>query len=160
MFLDALLAFDPANTAITVTAVSTNVLDQVAQRDMGVNPEMPLDIVVLIQAAFTAAGAATLQTALQGAVDNGAGAPGTFFDFIMTGALPVANLTLGREILRTTLPKKQAAASNVSTPPRFYRLNYTVATGPMLTGQVQSVLIPAHGRQDNHAYPPGVAISN
>lgn len=159
MFLDALLAFDAANTAITVTAVSLNELDMAVDRDMGENPENPLDIVVLIQETFTAAGAATLQVALQGAVNNG-GVAGTYYDFIMTGALPVANLTIQREILRTMLPRKQAVASNTTEPPRFYRLNYTVATGPMLTGKVQSVLIPAKGRQNNFAYPPGIAITN
>lgn len=159
MLRDALLLFEPDGTAITVSADSTNTLDMSQGRDMGVNPEQGLDIFIVIIAAFAAVGAATLVVSIQGAVDN-AGAPGTYYDFIMTGILPVANLTAGRAILRTGLPRRQPCASNVNTPPRYYKLRYTVATGPMTAGTVDAGLIPSHGRQDDYSYPAGVAVSN
>lgn len=175
MILDSLEAFDPATTAITVTAVSTNVLDMGIinaqqpggnqQRDVG--PAYTgwdsLDIFIQIGTAFTATGAATLQVSIQAAVDAGGGGsaqtPGTFYDQVMTGALPVANLTAGREILRTPIPRWSVCASNVNTRPRFYRLNYTVATGPMTAGTVLSTIVGSSGRQDNHPYISGIPLT-
>lgn len=175
MILDSLEAFDPAGTAITVTAVSTNVLDMGIinaqqpggnqQRDVG--PSYTgwdsLDILIQIGTTFTAAGAATLQVSIQAAVDAGGGGaaqtPGTFYDQVLTSALPVANLTTGREILRTPIPRWSVCASNVTTRPRFYRLNYTVATGPMTAGTVLATIVGSSGRQDNHAYISGIPLT-
>lgn len=168
MFLDGLMLFDPANTAITVSAASVNVFDAGAtnlqnptgnqSRDLGAGDEI-LSVFAIIQQAFAAAGAATLQASIQGAPDN-AGAPGAFFDMMMTGVLPKANLTLGRELLRTPLPMNTPAASNTDFPPRFYRLNYTVATGPFTAGQVESGLTTAKSRQASFAYAAGFAPQN
>jgi hypothetical protein len=170
MIFDALEIFDPAGTTITSTAVSTNVLDVGItspqqpsgnqQRDIGPAyvGQDSLDIFVQIQTTFTATGSATLQVSIQAAVDN-SGSPGTYYDQVMTGALPVANLTSGREILRTPVPRWSICASNVTTRPRFYRLNYTVATGPMTAGAVESVLVASGGRQDNHSYPSGIPVT-
>lgn len=159
MFLDALMLFDPAGTAITATATSTNVYDAGADRDLG-SGSPKLDILVLVQQAFAAAGAATLQVSLQGAVDNGSGAAGTYYDFVMTGVLPKANLTLGRALLRTAMPLNQPAASNTDFPARFYRLNYTVATGPFTAGTVEAAVILSDGRQDNVGYASGFSTAN
>lgn len=172
MILDALETFDPAGTAITVTAVSTNVLDMGIinaqqpggnqQRDVGPSYSGwdSLDVLVQIGTTFTAAGAATLQVSIQAAVDAGGGGaaqtPGTFYDQMMTGILPVANLTTGREIIRCPIPRWSAVASNVATRPRFYRLNYTVATGPMTAGNVLSTIVGSSGRQDNYQYISGI----
>lgn len=160
MFLDALLQFDPAGTAITVTADSTNVLDLLNQRDLNPGSGYLMDLLCEITTTFTAGGAATLQVSIKGAVDNGSGAEGTYYVFVQTDALPVANLTVGRQILETPLPSKQPTASNVTTPPRFLKLTYTVATGPMTAGKVASYLIPHGGRQSNHQYPAGFTPSN
>ena len=176
MIFDALELFDPAGTTITSTATSTNILDvgilDAAQPGIGkqqrdVGPSYTgwdsLDIFVQIQTTFTATGSATLQVAIQAAVDAGATAsaqtPGTWYDQVMTGALPVANLTAGREILRTPVPRWSVCASNVTTRPRFYRLNYTVATGPMTAGAIEAALVSSGGRQDNHAYPSGIPLT-
>ncbi len=180
MIFDALEVFDPAGTTITSTAVSTNVLDVgilnaqqpgnnstfgLQQRDIG--PSYTgwdsLDIFVEIGTTFTATGSATLQVSIQAAVDAGTTAtnqvPGTFYDQVMTGALPVANLTAGREILRCPVPRWSVCAANTTTRPRFYRLNYTVATGPMTAGAIQAVLVSSGGRQDNHTYPSGIPLT-
>jgi len=175
MILDALETFDPAGTAITVTAVSTNVIDMGIinaqqpggnqQRDMGPSYSGwdSLDILIQIGTTFTATGSATLQVAIQAAVDAGGGGsaqtPGTFYDQVMTGALPVANLTTGREVLRCPIPRWSVCAANTNTRPRFYRLNYTVATGPMTAGTVLSTLVGSSGRQDNHAYISGIPLT-
>ena len=180
MILDALTAFDPAGTAITETADSTNNLDMGIinaqepgqgitfgnqQRDMGPSYSGwdSLDILIQIGTTFTAGGAATLTVAIQAAVDAGATAsaqtPGTWYDQIKTGALPVANLTAGREILRCPIPRWSVCAANTTTRPRFYKLVYTVATGPMTAGTVFAGLVGSSGRQDAHAYPSGIPLT-
>lgn len=157
--LDALLSFDPQGTLITVTAPSINVLDMAQQRDMGEgSPEV--DLFCIVQTAFVAAGAATLQVAIQGAVDNGSGAPGTYFNFAITDAIAKAQLIVGQELLRMAQPARQPAVSGVQTPPRFYRLNYTVATGPFTAGAIFSSWIDRKGRQSNYAYPSGFTVAN
>lgn len=148
--LDALLDFEgnEAGVAITVSRASTNVLNMAAQRDMGVNPGQPLSILALITETFAAAGLATLQTFIQGSPDNV-----TYTDYVGTGAIAVANLEAGREVLRTPLPLRQPAAVDGDTPPQYYRLNYTVAIGPMTAGKIAAYLLSGYGRQDNYAYP-------
>ena len=156
MILDALLMFDTnTGVAITVTRDSTNELDMAAQRDMAVGDNV-LDVLVSITEAFTAGGAATLVTEIKGAKNN-AGVPGTYYTLVQSPAIAVAQLTLGRTILRTPLPYWSPEASgdglNVA---RFYKLTYTVATGPMLTGKVAAFLMDHRGRNENRAYPSGI----
>jgi len=153
MLLDALLQFDPAGTAITATAASTNVLDMASERDMGVAGRI-LDVFIVVQEAFTAVGAATLQVAIQGAPDN-AGAPGTWADLVMTGPIGKADLLLGAELLKVALPYGRPHAG-VTKNPRFYRLNYTVATGPFTAGKVQALLVERGTRPAQFAYPSGL----
>lgn len=155
MILDALLAFDAyTGVAITVTRDSTNILDMKSQRDMGAGDNV-LDLLIKITETFTAAGAATLVTQIMGAADN-AGVPAAFYPLAQTQAEAVANLTLGREILKVPLPLWNEVASNDGlNVPRFYKLVYTVATGPMTAGKVASYLIGHMSRDANHSYPAG-----
>ena len=159
MFLDKLLEFDPSGTNITVTAASTNVLDMLNARDIG-RGDTDLDILVIVQTTFTAAGAATLTTSLQSADDDGTGNPSTYYDQILTGAIPVANLTAQRELLKAQVPIDSSAVSNNNTLPRFYRIYYTVATGPMTAGKVGAWIIDHEGRAANYTYPSGFAVAN
>lgn len=153
MLLDALLEFDAyTGVAITVTRDSTNILDMKNQRDMGVG-DNPLELLIQVITAFTAAGAATLTVELKAAKDN-AGVPGTFYPQITSAAYAVAQLTAGRELLRAPLPSWDiAAAGDALNVPRFYKLTYTVATGPMTAGTIAAYLVPKGNRQNNRAYP-------
>lgn len=166
MILDALLMFDGASNplagvAITVTRDSTNELDMKNQRDMGIGDNV-LDILVLITETFTAGGAATLVVSIQGARDNG-GAPGTYYPMVNSPTYAVAQLTAGRELLRAPLPmwdpaSAGAVAADAAAVPRFYKLVYTVATGPMTAGKVISTLVDHSGRQANRSYPSGIPV--
>jgi len=160
MILDKLLQFDPAATAITVTAASTNTIDALAFRDFGVDasPGANPMICVTIGSAFTAAGAATLQVQVQASVDNA-----TWTVESQTDAIPKANLTAG-QVIRMPMPIQQPQSAGI---PRYYRLNYVVATGPMTAGTVEAdlvyvapQLVPLGANGYLSGYPAGVAVAN
>ena len=101
---------------------------------------------------FTAAGAATLTVQLQEAPDTAtSGTPGTWTPIAQTDAIPVANLTAGTKIAEFTIPPKGPEVV-ASAFPRFFRLNYVVATGPMTAGTIAFAGIIT-GRDDTPEYP-------
>lgn len=105
-------------------------------------------LMVNVGSTFTAAGAATLQVQLQAAVDAGNGAPGAWDTIVETDALPVALLTAGQQIANFTVPKRYPGQGF----PRFYRVNYVVATGPMTAGAISTSALLT-GIDDNPIYP-------
>jgi hypothetical protein len=146
--LDATLIFDgtlPATgAALTVTRASTNVLDSLVARDMS-NGEPDIEVLVKVTTAFTAAGAATLQIAFQGSADNI-----TFHDLLLSPVIPVASLIVGAKIMRYKWPYDQQLNTGV-LPDRYYRLNYTVATGPFTAGAIMAYA--AADRENFVVYP-------
>lgn len=156
MILDSNLFFDPAGTAITSTANSTNVLDMLNARDMGIGED--LKVTVTSNLAFAAAGAATLQIALQGAPDNGSGSPGTWVTYAETDALSKAELNdptvQNISLVGFDLPERRQGQN----PPRFYRLVYTVTTGPFTAGAVQAFVNLS--RDQLPQYPSGFTVAN
>ena len=152
MILDATLALS-TNQAVTVTAVSQNVLD-LAGLGVGVpvankfgventsfgediggggpHAEAP-QLLVQVGTAFTAGGSATLRVQLQAAVDtSNSGTPGTWQTIEQTDDIAVALLTAGAQVANFTVPKRYLGQNF----PRFYRLNYIVSTGPMTAGTI------------------------
>src|SRR5258706_7843877 len=109
MILDALLQFDNAvSLAIAVgSQVSTNVIDLGitsgiptsasggGARDIGIGDDPAMKLLVQVSTTFTSGGAATLAVALQGAVDNGAGAPAAFSTWWTSPAYALATLVAG-----------------------------------------------------------------
>lgn len=157
MIIDGLLQFDPALSAITVTRVSTNVIDLLAQRDIGDGPYPPMFCYVGVNAAFTAGGAGTLQIQAQGSVDNA-----TYFTYLESRAFSIAELTPVGRLFAFAWP-----AVPVPTPgttavagaaPRYLRLNYIVATGPMTAGSVNAQLVL--DAQSQRQYSAGLVITN
>jgi hypothetical protein len=155
MILDKLLEFDPALTALTVTAVSTNVLDMLVAREMGIGmgEEQRPQVQITVNAALVSAGATTLQVQLQASVDNAA-----WTIEAQTDAIPKANLGVGA-VIRVPLGIMQPQSAGV---PRYYRLNYVVATGPFTGGSIQAELVIGDGQTNNAlvSYPPGIVITN
>ncbi len=149
MILDKLLMFSATPQAITASAASTDVIDLGVAEDLGIGDDPALKVLLLITTTFDAAGAATLVASLQGSVNNS-----SWTDMAMTNTIGKASLVAGEEIARWNLPSLIAGQAM----PRFLRVNYTVATGPMTAGAVQAAIIL--DRQRNIAYPPGIAIAN
>lgn len=150
MTLDANLLFDPSGTAITTTQPSTNTLDLGQARDLGIGGPQ-LDVEILIQQTFAAAGAATLNVQIQSSVDNAA-----WSTLVESSPIAVADLTAGRQILRLALPADQPAQT--AGVGRYLRLNYVVATGPFTAGQVFAALVL--DRPSQPAYPSGFSAAN
>lgn len=168
MILDLQTKFSGSTTAagvttgdaITVTAISANVLDArsaggsvsvgtggPALVDEGINVNDFWLIVQVTDNAFTAAGAATLTITLES--DTAVGLGATPVVHFSTAAIGKATLVIGYTAVRTPLPSDDYK--------RFIGLRYTVATGPMTAGNLVAYF--ALEAQRNKTYPVGFAVS-
>jgi len=135
MIFDMQSLFSDAQ-AITVTAVSTNVLDTGVSREMGRGTQIPL--LAQVVTTFTAGGAATLTVAFQVDSDVAFGSAQTLYT---SAAIAVATLVAGYRVLLDRVPEHTAAKADA----RYWRFNYTVATGPMTAGALTAGIVM--GRQ-------------
>lgn len=178
MILDALLQFDSAvSLAIAAgTQASTNVIDLgIASgipssangggaRDMGIGDDPALKFVVQVATTFTSGGAGTLSISLQGAVDNGAGAPAAFSTWWTSPVYALATLNAGSRLFDMDMPRPPDGIAI----PRYLRLLYTVATATMTAGAVSAYLVLDRDDQmyngtDNSilgGYPAGLNVAN
>ena len=149
MLLDSTLALDgPGFVAITATRDSTNVVDLGVARDMGIGTSLYL--VMIGDGLFAAAGAATLSIAFRGSADDS-----TYFTYAQGTVLSIAQLNAGGYFLPITVPRP--LATGIMPMPRYYKMVYTVATGPFTAGAVQAYL--ALSRDDIPAYPAGYSTA-
>lgn len=173
MILDSTLQFDPAGTAITASAASTNVLDLGINsgvpnsaagggaRDLGIGDDPALKLLIISNGAFASAdGTATLNIQFQGAPDNGSGAPGTYTTYAESGALTITQLNSypggvaqGVKLFRIDVPEREAG----SPLPRYYRLNYVVGTENFTAGTVQAYMTT--NVDASPAYPSGFSTA-
>lgn len=151
-FFDNTLLLSNAQ-AITSTAASTTIYDvtgagsgvtpsliwgtsTVFGEDIGTGDGVRPTAYFTVGTAFTAGGAATMTVTIEAAVDNGSNVPGTYFVIYSSEAIPVATLTAGRN---WSVPIPPLAPGEPL--PRFYRFNYTIATGPMLSGTLTAGIL-------------------
>lgn len=143
MILDSQLAFDEA-VAITATRASTNVIDLLDKRDMGIGEE--LQLIVIGDGLFASAGGtATLSIAVETSPDNV-----TYTASVSTPALTITQLNLEFQqpyLLPIDMPRPRKGLAL----PRYIRLYYTVGTQNFTAGSVQAYL--ALGRDDMVYYP-------
>lgn len=178
MILDAFQRFDDASSlAIAAgTQVSANVLDYGilsgipssanggGARDMGIGDHPALKFLVQVATTFTSAGAGTLSVAIQGAPDNGSGAPGTFVTWWVSPAYALATLNAGSRLLNMDFPRPPDGVA----VPRYVRLLYTVAVATFTAGAVSAFVVLDRDDQmyqgtDNSVlggYPAGIVIAN
>lgn len=127
MIIDRQNHFNFGKQTITVSAVSTDVIDQGAA-GVEYGPGA-LFLVSRVGTAFAASGAATLNIQLQTATDAAFTTPITVYD---SGAIAVADLKANSVVQKVSLagiPLKQ-----------YIRVNYVVGTGPMTAGNIESFL--------------------
>jgi hypothetical protein len=164
MIIDGALQFTGAlgainsDTPTTGTQQSTNVIDLGAPRDMGIG-EPTLELFVEVMTTFT--GGTSLQVDLQGAPDNGSGAPGTYTSMWTSGAVLEADLVAGRYLANIAVPRTRlptaVAPSAAQALPRFLRLQY-VSAGTHGAGGIYGAIVL--DRHDYVTYPAGINIVN
>jgi len=173
MILDGLLQFSgPNGDAPTATGVSTNIIDLhlvgipvlasgQGARDMGIGDDPALKLLVLVTTAFT--GLTSLQVALQGATDNGAGAPAAFTTWWLSPVYALATLVAGARLYDMDMPRPPAGVA----VPRFLQMSYTVA-GTGTGGAIKAfIVLDRHDQMYNATannihggYPAGILINN
>lgn len=132
MILDKLNTFSDAQ-AVTTTAASTNVIDLGPLthgntiRDIGAGE--PVYLYVSVGAAATAGGAATVSIAFQTDTAENFGTAVTLFT---SPTFALADMAAGAQLIRIAVPRGVK---------RYLRLNYTVGTGPLLTGTFNAGLV-------------------
>lgn len=157
MITDGQLFFEPlAGTAITVTATSTNVLDLVANRDLGGGGYPVPFLIASCLAGFTSATAsATLTIAVQGAPDNGAGSPGGYQTMQTTPAIPLGQLQKGQRPLKIPL----AMVTEAPLPPINTTAVSTAAGNTVVVGSATG-LTQGMNVFGNPNIPPGTTIAS
>jgi hypothetical protein len=177
MILDAFLQFDNAvSLAIAAgTQASTNVIDLhmagipvlanlQGARDIGIGDDPALKLLVQVSTTFTSGGAGTLSVALQGATDNGSGAPAAYSTWWVSPVYALATLVAGGRLMDMDMPRPPDGVAI----PRFLRLLYTVATATMTAGNVSAYIVLDREDQPyqstNNAvmggYPAGITVAN
>jgi hypothetical protein len=175
MILDGLLQFTGATgDSPTATGTSTNIIDLhmagipvlaagQGARDMGIGDDPALKLLVLITTTFT--GLTSLSINLQGATDNGSGAPAAFSTWWSGPATTLASgfLTAGTRLYDMDMPRPPAGIA----VPRFLQMGWTIA-GAGTGGTLKAWIVLDRDDQmyntTNNAimggYPAGVIVAN
>lgn len=148
MILDGNLLFD-SGLALTATQTSSNVIDLLNARDMGIGEHPSLKLMVDVVTALVSAGSTTLVVQVQGSTDNS-----TFAVYAESRAIAKAALVAGARAFDISLPRPGPG----DALPRYLRLNYVVAVSNFTGGTITSALVL--GRDDIPVYPPGVVVAN
>jgi hypothetical protein len=130
-------------------------------RDMGVGDDPALKMLVQVIAAMT--GGTSLQIALQGAPDNGSGAPGTFVTWWLSPVYAAATLTAGARLYDMDMPRPPAGVQ----VPRFLQIAY-IAAGTFTGGSIGAWIVLDRMDQMYNAlannimggYPAGIIVAN
>jgi hypothetical protein len=175
MIIDALLNFDNNSTINVVggTQPSANVIDlhiingglpvlsnNQGARDIGIGDDPAMKLLVLVTTAFS--GGTSMSVTLQGATDNGSGAPNAFSTWYASPVYTTAQLVAGARLMDMDFPRPPAAIAI----PRFIRLLYT--TVGAATGVVWSTIVldrddqsyQGTGNQNYGGYPAGITVAN
>jgi hypothetical protein len=130
-------------------------------RDIGVGDDPMMKLSVISLAAWTAT--ATLQLILQGAPDNGVGAPGAWTTMWSSPVFTTAQLQeVGVQLANVDVPRVVAE----QVLPRFLRLEFVTAVATNTTGTVEANIVIDRFDQivgitgELSGYVPGVTVPN
>ena len=131
---------------------------------MGIGDDPALKLLVQVSTTFISAGGGTLQVTLQGAVDDGTGAPAAFSDWWVSPIYTIAQLVAGARLLNMDFPRPPQGVA----VPRFIRLSYGVATATVTAGAVVAgVVLDRDDQMYNSTsnaviggYPAGLNVAN
>jgi hypothetical protein len=99
---------------------------------------------------------------VEGAPDNGSGAPGTFNIMAQSDVFAKTLLIAGARLLDIDMPRPQPA----QPLPRFIKLVYIIGTATTTAGNITAYLVldrhdlPEQSNAVLGGYPPGVVIAN
>lgn len=185
MILDAFLQFTgaPATGGIVVTGTnydlpttgtqnSSNIIDLhlagipvlvnlQGARDIGIGDDPALKLLVQVVTAIT--GGTSLQVVLQGAPDDGTGAPGSYVNWWASPVYAEATLVQGARLYDMDMPRPPAGV----TIPRFLRLGY-VSAGTHTAGALGAWIVLDRMDQQYRStgnavlggYPAGIVVAN
>jgi len=130
-------------------------------RDIGIGDDPAMKLVVWVTTTFT--GGTSLQVGLQGAQDNGSGAPGAFTTWWTGAAVVEASLVAGTRLYDMDMPRPPPGIA----VPRFLRMSY-VSAGTHGAGALEACIVldrvdqmyQGTANQTLGGYPPGVVIAN
>jgi hypothetical protein len=129
-------------------------------RDIGIGDDPAMKILVQVVVAF--AGGTSLAINMQGAPDNGSGAPGSFVIMASGPVVVLANLVVGARLFDIDMPRP---APNQPLP-RFLQLGYVVVGTMSGGGAVQGYLVldrhdmPEQSNATLGGYPAGTTVAN
>lgn len=178
MILDGFLCFSANPPGDTPTAIasnnSSNVIDLhmagipvlanlQGARDMGIGDDPALKLLVEVTASFVGA-SGTMQVLLQGAPDNGSGAPGAFTTWWSSPTYAVTALVTGARLYDMDMPRPPAGVG----VPRFLRMQWVIGTTVMTAGSIfAAIVLDRHDQMYQGTsnavlggYPAGITVAN
>lgn len=128
-------------------------------RDIGVGDDPSLKLSAIVVTAIT--GGTSLQLQLQGAPDNGSGAPGSYTTMWTSAAIAEASLVAGAQLANIDVPRVVFGQAL----PRFLKLNF-ISVGTHSDGAIECQIVLDRDDQimgtggAYSGYPAGLTVSN
>ncbi len=128
-------------------------------RDLGIGDKPSLKLSAIATVAFT--GGTSLQIELQGAPDNGSGAPGSYTVMWLGPVFPEATMVAGCQLANVDLPR----VIFEQVLPRYLKLTF-ISVGTHSLGQVEAQIVIDRDDQiigtsgARSGYPAGVNVAN
>lgn len=133
---------------VTSTGDSTNIVDLVNPRDMGIGDDPALKLMIYVTTAYTTTDAGTLVVKVDGSTDNS-----TYSIYAESRAYVAADMIAGAKLFPIDLPHRGPGEAL----PRYYKLVFTV-TNHFTAGALTAAFVL--DRNDYPAYPAGVTVAN
>ena len=128
-------------------------------RDIGIGDNPALKLSALVTTAIT--GGTSLQLQLQGAPDNGSGAPGSYTTMWTSAAIAEATLVAGAQLANIDVPRVVPG----QVLPRYLKLNF-ISVGTHSAGAIECQIVLNHDKQVvgtggvYSGYPAGLTVAN